>query len=236
VDQQRIALQPAFVLHARPFRDTSAIVDYLTADHGRIALIARGVRGERSRLRIAVQPLQPLMISWQRRGDIGSLTAAEPASAPFHLHGAWLYSGLYVNELLARLVHRDDPCPGMFDGYRNTLAELAAERPLEPILRRFEKHLLDDMGYGVHAERTFDNHLPIQEDQEYWYLPNVGALARMQPGAIKIAGTLLRTLANGEWNDTSDWPGIKRVHRAILAHYLGDKPLRSRELFAHATG
>ena len=152
----RVELEPGFVLHHRPFRDTSLLLEVLSMEHGRVGLVARGARGPRSRLKGLLQPFRPLLLSWQLRGELGTLTAAESAavSAPPPSGGERLLGLYYLNELLLRLTARLDPHPGLYQGYAAAVAALADQAALAPELRRFEKRLLDVLGYG--PELRFD--------------------------------------------------------------------------------
>ena len=139
----RILLQPAYVLHSRSFRETSLIVEAFTREHGRVAVVARGVKSPKSRWRNALQPFRPLLLSWNQKSDLGTLTAADQVASPPALQGQALYCGLYLNELLMRLLHRGDPHAEVFERYRQVLAELASGVSPQPVLRIFEKHLLE---------------------------------------------------------------------------------------------
>lgn len=133
---QRVQQQPAWLLHHRPFRDTSRILDLLSRDHGRVAVVARGSRAPRSRLGGILRPFSPLSVSWVSRADLGTLTGAEMDGVPLELSGDALLSAYYVNELLLRLMHRHDPQPDIFDAYARTIAELAAAPEPAPVDRK----------------------------------------------------------------------------------------------------
>ncbi len=121
----RVSLQPAYVLHHRPYRDSSLLLEIFTPDHGRVGLVARGARSPKSRLYGVLQPFQPLLISWVGRGELATLSGAEANGPPQRLQGKSVISGFYINELLLRLLHRHDPHAALFDGYARTLPLLA---------------------------------------------------------------------------------------------------------------
>lgn len=145
----RVLLQPVFILHRRPYRNTSLLLDAFSPDHGRMGLAARGAAAPRSRLKGLLQPFTPLLLSWSGAGDLATLTGAEDAGLPIALPPHRVLAGLYVNELLMRLLRRLDPQTGLFTAYRTLLTELATAPNEEPVLRRFEKQLLDELGYGL---------------------------------------------------------------------------------------
>ena len=145
---RRVQQQPAFILHHRPFRDSSQILDILTRDHGKIALVARGSRGAKSRLRGVLRPFLPLRISWVARSDLGTLTGAEAAGLPADLRGDVMLSAYYVNELLINFLHRHDPQAEIFGLYADTLEALGTHEGIASVLRSFEIELL-----GLHTSQ-----------------------------------------------------------------------------------
>ena len=149
----RIQLEPAYVLHSRSFRETSLIVEAFTREYGRVAVVARGVKSARSRRRNILQPFRPLLLSWNQKSDLGTLTGVDQVASPPALQGQALYCGLYLNELLMRLLHRGDPHIEVFERYRQILSELASDASPQPLLRIFEKHLLEAIGYAMLLDR-----------------------------------------------------------------------------------
>lgn len=230
----RIEQQPAYVLHARAYRESSLLLELLSRDHGRTALVARGARGPKSRWRNMLQPFRPLLVGWTARGELGTLTAAEQIAAPPGLHGEALYCGLYLNELLIRLLHRGDPHPEVFERYRAVLAELASRQPVQPLLRVFEKHLLDAVGYGLGLEHEFGSGTPIDDDCWYDYRPDRGAVRVVAPapgeGTSLVSGAALRALREENF-DAESLRQLRGMMRRVFHYHFGDKPLRSAALF-----
>lgn len=229
----RIQQQPSFVLHTRAFRETSLILEVITRDHGRTAIVARGAKSARSRWRNLLQPFRPLLISWNSRGELGTLTAADQVAAPPGLHQEALYCGMYLNELLLRLLHRNDPHPEVFERYRLALAGLSSGAPTQALLRVFEKHLLDAVGYGLILDHEFSTGEALRDEAWYEYLPDRGPSRinnQIEAGARLTSGRALRALKEEAFDDDSLLQ-LKRVMRRILRHHLGEKPLKSYELF-----
>lgn len=229
---QNVQLQPAYVLHGRPFRESSQLLEVLTRDHGRIGVVARGARGPRSRLRGILQPFRPLLISWRRRGDLATLAGADQVAAPPPLAGEALYCGLYVNELTLRLLVRHDPHPEVFEQYRETLGALAGGAPLQSILRLFEKALLDATGFGLILDRDQAG-VPLDAEAGYDYQPERGPVrvaesARGRDGVI--SGQALLALDAGDV-EARHWRDLRRMMRRVLRHHLGDRPLASEALY-----
>lgn len=231
----RINLQPAYILHSRPYRDSSLLLEVLTAEHGRISLVGRGARrrsrgGSNSAL---LQPFRPLLLSFGGRGELRNLQGLEAAAAPLILRGERLYSGLYLNELLVRLLHRHDPHPPLFAAYSVTLQELVSGPCAEAALRRFELQLLNELGYGFELAVDGISGEPIAAQHWYFYDSQHGMVpgaAGNDPARPAFLGADLLRMADGEL-DGDLRLAARRLLRLVLASHLGDTPLKSRDLF-----
>ncbi|TXS95898.1 DNA repair protein RecO [Parahaliea maris] len=228
-------MQPAYLLHARPYRDSSQLLEMFTAEHGRISLVGRGVhrRARGGSLRATLQPFRPLLISFTGRSELQTLTAAESAAPGVRLGGERLFSGLYLNELLLRLLHRHDPHPTLFAGYGETLQQLAAAAQSEGVLRQFELQLLEELGYGF--DPTADAHSGESVRDGGWYRYSEGlGLVQCQPGSSApgslFPGADLLAISRGELGGPVSLTA-KRLLRAVIAEHLGGRPLHTRELF-----
>ena len=226
----RIQLEPAYVLHSRSFRETSLIVEAFTREYGRVAVVARGVKSARSRRRNILQPFRPLLLSWNQKSDLGTLTAADQVASPPALQGQALYCGLYLNELLMRLLHRGDPHIEVFERYRQVLSELASDASPQPILRLFEKHLLEAIGYAMLLDREHNGGAKIQAKSWYEYQPQRGPELRSGPGKSRVSGAALLAL-HAENLHEDDLPELRMLMRGVIGYHLGDKPLASLSLF-----
>ena len=218
--------QPAYVLHSRAYRENSALVDFLTPQ-GRLRAVLRSARGKAGTL---ARPFVPLEAEFRGRGELKNVGRMEAAGVASWLVGDALFSGLYLNELLIRLLPAEDPHPSVFDHYAATLQALAAGRPLEPLLRSFEWRLLDDLGYGF-ALDTDVNGDAVEAGGLYRLLTDAG-LERVwlvQPGLFN--GNDLLAMAEADWSAPSALLAAKRLMRQALAVHLGGRPLVSRELF-----
>jgi len=230
-------LHEAYVLHLRPWRETSALVELFAREQGRVGAVARGVRGGRGRGSGALQPFRVLMTAWHGRGELRTLGRVELAR-DHALRGEALYAGLYLNELLVRLLHRDDGHPGLWDAYARTLAALQQGAALQPILRAFELTLLAELGYGVDLERDVDGR-PLDDGCVYRFDPETGLIRERGEGVaemdglapLRLRGDLLRALAAGRLERPGVAGAAKALTRRALAPHLGPRPLRSRELF-----
>lgn len=225
-----LSLIPAFVLHSRPYRDTSLLLEVFSADSGRVGLVARGARSSRSRQRGLLQPFQPLLLSWSARGELGTLSAVEAAGAPFSLRGHALYSGFYVNELLVRLLHRNDPHPELYPVYGETLTGLMQASEPEPVLRRFELRLLELLGYGLQLERDTAG-AELDPESRYDYRPEEGAVPLAPAGqaqGVAVSGHSLLALRTECLDDAQVRLDARRLTRAALDPHLGAAPLKTR--------
>lgn len=225
-----IQLEPAYILHSRPFRETSLIVEAFTREYGRVAVVARGAKSARSRWRNVLQPFRPLLLGWSQKSDLGTLTAADQVASPPALQGQFLYCGLYLNELLMRLLHRGDPHAEVFERYRHVLLELASEAPPQPLLRVFEKHLLEAIGYAMLLDREYGSDTEIQPQNWYEYKPDRGPVLSSGPGKNRIPGTALLDL-HSENLQAGNLPVLKMLMRGVIGYHLGGKPLASLSLF-----
>lgn len=225
----RTLLQPAYVLHQRSFRETSLIVESFTRDHGRVAMVARGAKSARSRWRNVLQPFRPLLISWIQKRELGTLTAADQVASPPALQGQALFCGLYLNELLMRLLHRSDPQVEVFERYRHLLGELASGAAPQPLLRVFEKHLLEAIGYAMLLDREHAGGEAIQAQYWYEYRPDRGAVRRAGPGKDLISGQALLDL-HSERLSPDNLPQLRHLMRRVIGYHLGGKPLASWSL------
>lgn len=229
---ERIRLEPGFVLHARPFRETSLLVEVFSQRHGRLGMVARGARGARAKRRGQLQPFRPLLLSWSGRGELVTLAEAEEAAPAHSLQGARLVSGLYVNELLMRLTVRSDPHGELYVEYAETLRKLAETRiPLAPVLRIFEKRLLDLLGYGLQLTLEARTHRPVQADRLYRFDVEAGAVpVGVGETGLCVSGATLLALAAEDLPAGAALRESKILLRHALDVQLGGRPLRSRDL------
>lgn len=226
MSNKTIVPQLAYVLHSRPYRETSALVDFITPQ-GRLRAVLRSARGKAGTL---ARPFVPLEIEFHGRGELKNVGRMESAGLSTWLVGEALFSGLYLNELLIRLLPAEDPHPSVFDHYAATLLALAEARPLEPLLRAFEWRLLDDLGYSFSLTEDIHGE-PVAADGMYRLQVDAG-LERvwlLQPGLFQ--GVELHAMAHADWTTAGALSAAKRLMRQALAVHLAGKPLASRELF-----
>ncbi|KNC10246.1 DNA repair protein RecO [Klebsiella sp. RIT-PI-d] len=223
--------QRAFVLHSRPWSETSLMLDVFTEESGRVRLVAKGARAKRSNLKGTLQPFTPLLVRFGGRGEVKTLRSAEAVSLALPLSGITLYSGLYVNELLARVLEHETRFSDLFFDYLYCLQALAAADSPEPALRRFELALLGHLGYGLDFLHCAGSGEPVEETMTYRYREEKGFIASMVIDNNTFTGHHLRALASREFPDADTLRAAKRFTRIALKPYLGGKPLKSRELF-----
>lgn len=237
---KRIAIEPAYLLSLRPYQETSALLEVFTAAHGRVGLVARGVKTAKSRLRGLLQPFARLLLSWVERGELGTLTGAEvdgsgaatpgasagdynSFSTPAGLRGEAVFSGWYLNELLLRLLVRHDAHPVLFKWYADTLNSLTTPRGPAG-LRLFEKHLLQELGYGLHLPES------LPADAWYGYDSETGPHPAAARSDTSYRGASLLALAHETLDTDESLRDAKRLLRAALAPHLGDRPMETPRL------
>lgn len=229
---QRIHLQPCWILHRRDFRDSSQIIEVLSRDHGRVGLVARGVKRPKSRLRGVLQPFAPVFVSWVAGRELATMSGAEPgAGAPLRLTDTRLMSGFYINELVLRLTHRFDPQPDVFERYGHCLAELAGDGAPAATLRGFELDLLEALGFGLNLTREAVTGAPVKAGRYYDFVVDEGPHeAGEGGGADAVPGEVLLAMAGRDWHDAD----VRRTARRLLARaidlQLDGRPLHTRRV------
>jgi DNA repair protein RecO (recombination protein O) len=255
---RRVELAPLYVLHHRPWRDTSRMLDVFTRDHGRLMLFARGVRGPKSRAASALQPFRLLLGSWSTSGEAGQLSQVEVAASrdsagdlearpaatgvadeggaaagePQPLPAAALLSGWYLNELVLKLTVRNDPQPQVFDLYHDTLRRLRTQSSVAAALRRFERQLLELLGYGVEFRHDARAGEALQPGASYHFHPELGFIevsGEAAAAAAAFRGRDLLAVADDDYDDPAVLETARRVLRTAL-----DRALEGRELNTRA--
>ncbi|MCO5100146.1 MAG: DNA repair protein RecO [Burkholderiaceae bacterium] len=221
--------EPAWLLHSTPYRETSLVVDLFTREHGRIAAVAKGAKRPRSSLRAVLLQFQPLRVSWTGRRELRTLTGAEWSGGVDAPRGDALLCAFYLNELLMRLLAREDPHPLLFDAYGEALSQLGTRLSLDEALRRFEWTLLREIGYapdlGHDAARA-----PIDPARCYGWRPGEGFVARDCVSPDSVSGLVLQELAEGRHGSVATRQQAKYLTRAILSHHLDGAPLSTRQI------
>jgi DNA repair protein RecO (recombination protein O) len=224
-------LHLAYVLHARSYRETSLLVEMFSQEFGRIALVARGAKRGKSKLSAILQPFIPLTISWYGNGDLVTLTQAEPASLGHALQGKRAICGLYINELLVRLLHKWDPCLHLFANYQELMQNLTQSQTSEQVtLRKFEKQLLKSLGYGLQLTIEVDSGTAVEADKFYLFDPILGPKLVNSACIGALRGTSLLALEQESFESPLALADIKYLMRLVFNHHLGARPLAARQL------
>lgn len=237
--RQIISLEPAFVLHTRSYRDTSLIIVFFTFHHGIIHAVARGARGNRSRLKGLLQPFIPLLISWSGYSELVTLRDAETCSHhSYNMLSENYLTGLYLNELLVRVLQRHDPHPALYQAYQLALQEMSSEKHEQVILRLFEKKLLHELGYALPLSQDCASGQAIISKRFYQFDPAQGFSILPESyahhDAINVfSGEMIVALHHENFQDKQLWRDMKRLMRIALAPLIGTKQLKSRELFLY---
>jgi DNA repair protein RecO (recombination protein O) len=228
----RVQNEPAWLLHHRPYRDTSRIIEILSREHGRLSLVARGSRSGTSRLKGVLRPFLPLQLSWAGRSDLATLTGAELRGAPIALHGEALMSGYYANELLMHLLHRHDPQPEIFTVYGKTIENLSGGQDVPVKLRQFEMELLRLLGYALNLDHDAETKVPLAASERYVYRPEQGPVAaRDRHVAATFSGTELIAIRDCDFSRPETVRSAGRLLREVIAFHLGGRELKSRRVF-----
>lgn len=223
----------AFVLHRYCYRETSVIVDLLTQHNGRVSVLAKGVRSAKSQLKGVLQPFIPLQIQAKGRSQLKTLTLAEPNGAPIILRDKAIFSALYMNELIYRLLPKEEACPHLYLMYHKSLLSLSMDQSVEKTLRFFEKDLLETIGYGVAFDCVSDGHAPLKPEEKYNYFNEHGFVLAESTNTDELffLGSDLLAIAKDNYDSLETLKTAKRLFRLVIRPLLGGKPLKSRELF-----
>jgi DNA repair protein RecO (recombination protein O) len=227
----RVSGQPGFVLHSYPYKETSLIVEVFTRDYGRVPLVAKGAKRPHSTLRGVLQTFQPLQLAWSGKSEVRTLVSAEWVGGLQPLERSALLCGFYLNELLVKLLARDDPHPVLFDHYVSALNQLAHDEPATIVLRKFELALLKETGVAgslVSAAQTAE---AVEPNRYYVFDPDRGPREALTSDTTPaVLGKTLIDMEAGDYTDPATQQQSKLLMRHLLAHHLGGMPLNTRQI------
>lgn len=230
--------QPVYVLHTYPYLETSLVVELFTRNFGRVATVAKGARRPRSAMRGMLQSFQPLIATWSGKSELHTLNGIEWQGGLLVLQGQALICGFYLNELLLRLLPREDPHEALFEHYQQALQALTGNEPQTIVLRRYEILLLQELGYALSLTREAGNGDAIEAEAQYSFIPEHGAIkvsakqsqSQSPRSGIQLLGKTLLDMAQDDYTDTQTLQQSKLLMRTLISHHLGDKPLHTRQL------
>ena len=230
MNRPRAEHEPGFVLHTYPYRETSLIVEAFTRRHGRTALIAKGARRPRSALRGVLLSFQPLRLSWSGGGEMRTLVGADWQGAASMLRGAGLMCGFYLNELLLRLLPREDAHEALYDDYCEGLSRLAqGSLPTATVLRMFERRLLAGLGYALQFDRDAADGAPIRPEGSYLYEPERGPVAANGAGGeMVVSGRTLLDMQADDYRRPETQAESRALMRALIGLRLHGQTLHTR--------
>jgi DNA repair protein RecO (recombination protein O) len=221
--------QTAFLLHSIPYRETSLIVDLFTREHGRIAAVAKGARRRQSALRPVLMSFQPIRVILSGRNELRNLIGAEWSGGMVAPDGDALICSFYMNELLIKLLAREDPHPQLFDAYCQALNAFAAAASLDATLRIFEWHLLREIGYAPDLRQDAAG-AQIAADSSYRWIPNAGFTVSEPDDGTSVTGATLHDLSSGQFQSSLARQQAKVLTRTIISHHLNGAPIHSRQI------
>ena len=231
--RRRFEQEPGFVLHAYPYKETSLVIEVFSRRFGRIGLLARGARRPRSAMRGVLLAFQPLRMAWSASAELGTLIGAEWSGGQPALAGAGLMCGFYLNELLMRLLPREDPHEALFDAYGAALACLAAGKAQSAVLRSFERRMLAELGYAPLLDRDAANGASIEPAKRYAYEAERGPVeTRRADGESVISGRTLLDMAADNYEDPRTREEARRLMRTLIAERLGGQVLHTRAVLS----
>jgi DNA repair protein RecO (recombination protein O) len=231
----RVESEPGFILHTFPYRETSLLVDIFTLNHGRLRCVAKGFRKPNKKgIAKTLFPYTEHHFQWQGRGELKTLIQAEPIQAPVFLKQESLFVGLYINELLYKLLHQNDPHQSLYEFYRQLMTQLSSSEIQQPVLRRFEMLLLEELGYGLVLDTEAETGQAVSAESLYYYIPDQGLKLIQDQTADNLntfSGTDIMALRQGQLEQQSALRAAKQLTRQVIDFYLDGKELNSRELY-----
>ena len=231
----RVESEPGFILHTIPYRETSLLVDIFTLNHGRLRCVAKGFRKPNKKgIAKTLFPYTEHHFQWQGRGELKTLIQADPIQAPVFLKQESLFVGLYINELLYKLLHQNDPHQSLYEFYCQLMTQLSSSEILQPVLRRFEMLLLEELGYGLVLDAEAETGQAVSSEHLYYYIPDQGLKLIQDPTADNLhafSGADIMALCQGQLEQESVLRAAKKLTRQVIDFYLDGKELNSRELY-----
>ena len=233
-EKRKIFNEPGYLLHQRAYSETSLLLEIFSRNYGRMTAVAKGVKRKKSRTLGILVPFQSLIVAWSGGGEVKTLTNAESLTLRTEIEGERLFCGYYINELILRMLHRNDPHEVLFDAYELALEGLTRETDLERTLRIFEKRLLQELGYGLHLTNDALTGVAIKSSARYRYVAELGPV--IDNGAegtgVMLHGESLQALRDEEQFSDLHRRELKRLTRVTLDRHLEGRPLHSRGLFS----
>jgi DNA repair protein RecO (recombination protein O) len=231
----RVESEPGFILHTIPYRETSLLVDIFTLNYGRLRCVAKGFRKPNKKgIAKTLFPYTEHHFQWQGRGELKTLIQADPIQAPVFLKQESLFVGLYINELLYKLLHQNDPHQSLYEFYRQLMTQLSSSEILQPVLRRFEMLLLEELGYGLVLDAEAETGQAVSSEHLYYYIPDQGLKLIQDQTADNLhafSGADIMALCQGQLEQQSVLRAAKKLTRQVIDFYLDGKELNSRELY-----
>jgi len=227
----RVEQQLGFILKSQAFKETSLIHQVFTKHEGIVSILSRGSKAKNSKHGSLLQAFRLLSLSWVGKNDLKTLTGVDESLNIKQLHGASLYCGFYVNELVLNFLHKHDPHPVLFEAFEDIIIKLSSVSYLEAHLRQFEKILFEQIGYGLVLDVDIENNVPINADQSYFYDPGQGPRLESNHHPDAVLGSTLINLNNNALTDKTELKQAKRLMRRLIDHQLDGKMLKSRDLF-----
>ena len=223
------------MLHARPWSESSLLVDVFTREYGRFRLLAKGARRQKTGQRALLQPFQPLIISWTGKRSLGTLTGVELSRVTPRLCHRALASAYYMSELLFKFLHAHDAHETLFEAYDGAIQKLHNTEVEETVLREFECSLLSEIGYGMRLEHDASSLKPVRENSRYYYFPEKGPIEvgiNEAEAGFTVSGKTLHALASGRFNSLEVQQESKQLLRRLLSHQIKGREFKTRKVYA----
>jgi DNA repair protein RecO (recombination protein O) len=230
-DKSRFLLHDAFILHSRSYKESSLLIDLFTRECGRVSVIAKGVKKSKRSLFGVLQPFTPILVSWVGKTELHTLTNVEINGVFKYLYGTNLLCGYYINELILRFLHKEDPYEILYNAYANVMQSLKSVKNIEPVLRYFECELLQELGYGLNLTVDIETGKKVESNKMYYFEIEKGpVLEKSSDTNIPVSGETLLSLENSTLIEKRTLTESKKLMRYVINYYLAGKPLKTHQL------
>ena len=231
----KVELSPCLILHHRDYRENSLLLDIFSKDHGRLDLVAKGIKRNKKQKADTYDLYQKYLLSWVAKSELGTLTYIEHAAQFSQLKPELMMLGFYINEITMRLLHKHEPHAELFLAYESILSRIQQAEDENVLLRYYECALLQALGYGIVLDYDVNTGEVIKSDEQYIYQfdygPTNAIKNKKEANGVRISGETLLQLSTEKLSGEICINEAKHLLRSILNRHLGSKPLASRQLY-----
>ena len=230
---QVIEGEPAYLIHQRPYSETSQIINLFSRHYGRVDAIAKGSKRPKSKFKSFLQPFSPILVSWSGRSQLKTLRSVDINSGKqSNVSRKHLMSAFYLNELILSFLTTADPYPDLFDAYSLAINNLSNADSSEIILREFEIELLTEIGYAINFRTEAMSSKKIEPNLLYRFVAGEGFVSSVTSSAREklMKGSVIHAIDQGDFADPQTLSIAKRIIRESVKYHLSGKELNTKKV------